>query len=441
MQNAGIILVSNFGMLSLFSPSFFIKKIIVKIYLVGGAVRDNLLNLPVKDRDYLVVGSTPEEMLSKGYKQVGKDFPVFLHPNTQQEYALARTEKKIASGYGGFDCYAAKDVTLEQDLQRRDLTINAIAQDDTGTLFDPFGGLDDIKQGVLRHVSPAFVEDPLRVLRVARFAARYHNQGFSIASETLALMTQLSLSGELAALTPERVYQELNNALSTHSPHIFFTVLRQCQALPILFPEIEALFGVPQPAQWHPEIDTGIHTLMVLEQASLLSDDNAVRFAALVHDLGKALSPKAHLPKHHGHGQKGLPIIKQMCARLRIPNRYLDLALLASDQHQNIHNIHELRAETLIKIFNKADFWRKPERVAQLALVCEADAKGRTGFEHTDYPQAQYLHTCYKSALSVSVQAIIEAGFKGAAIKQQLDIERIKAIKEAKHNLNKKINN
>ncbi|WP_299492363.1 multifunctional CCA addition/repair protein [uncultured Shewanella sp.] len=413
----------------------------MKIYLVGGAVRDTLLHLPVKDKDYMVVGSTPEEMLNLGYKQVGKDFPVFLHPKSQQEYALARTEKKVASGYGGFDCYAAADVTLEQDLLRRDLTINAIAQDDAGTLFDPFGGIEDLNQKILRHVSPAFVEDPLRVLRVARFAARYHTQGFRIATETLALMTELSLSGELAALTPERVYQELDKALSTQTPHIFISVLRQCQALKVLFPEIDALFGIPQPEKWHPEIDTGIHTMMVLEQASKLSRDNAVRFAALTHDLGKALSPKADLPKHHGHGQKGLACIKQMCIRLRIPNHYRDLALLASDQHQNIHNITQLRAETLLNIFNKADFWRKPERVTQLGLICEADAKGRTGFEDTDYPQSQYLHDCYKSALSVSVQTIIEAGFQGAAIKQQLDIERIKAIKEAKHNFNKKINN
>lgn len=413
----------------------------MKIYLVGGAVRDTLLHLPVKDKDYMVVGSTPEEMQSLGYKQVGKDFPVFLHPKTQQEYALARTEKKVASGYGGFHCNAASDVTLEQDLLRRDLTINAIAQDGSGTLIDPYGGIKDLDNKLLRHVSPAFVEDPLRVLRVARFAARYHLLGFRIADETLALMTELSLSGELAALTPERVYQELDNALSTNSPHIFIAVLRQCQALNVLFPEIDALFGVPQPEKWHPEIDTGRHTLMVLEQASLLSSDNAVRFAALVHDLGKALSPKAHLPKHHGHGQKGLPLIQALCNRLRLPKRYLDLALLASDQHQNIHNVSELRAETLLKIFNKGDFWRKPERITQLALVCEADAKGRTGFEHTDYPQSQYLQYCYKSALSVSVQPIIEAGFKGATIKQQLDIERVKAIKEAKHRLNKKMNN
>ncbi|WP_298768348.1 multifunctional CCA addition/repair protein [uncultured Shewanella sp.] len=413
----------------------------MKIYLVGGAVRDTLLHLPVKDKDYMVVGSTPEEMLSLGYKQVGKDFPVFLHPQTQQEYALARTEKKVASGYGGFHCYAAPDVTLEQDLLRRDLTINAIAQDESGTLIDPYGGVEDLNKKLLKHVSPAFVEDPLRVLRVARFAARYHLQGFRIADETLALMTELSLNGELAALTPERVYQELESALSTDSPHVFIAVLRQCQALNVLFPEIDALFGIPQPERWHPEIDTGRHTLMVLEQASLLSSDNAVRFAALVHDLGKALSPKAHLPKHHGHGQKGLPLIRALCSRMKLPKRYLDLALLASDQHQNIHNITELRAETLLKIFNKADFWRKPERVTQLALVCEADAKGRTGFEHTDYPQSQYLQYCFQSAGSVSVQPIIEAGFKGAAIKQQLDIERIKAIKEAKHTLNKKNNN
>ena len=291
----------------------------MKIYLVGGAVRDSLLKLPVKDRDYLVVGATQEQMLAKGFHRVGKDFPVFLHPETQQEYALARTERKTGSGYGGFTCHASPDVTLEQDLLRRDLTINAIAQDDDGKLYDPYGGVDDLNNKVLRHVSDAFIEDPLRVLRVARFAARFHAQGFTIADETLTMMANISQSGELEALTAERVFQELDKALSTDNPHIFIDVLEQCGALKVLFPEIHALFGVPQPAKWHPEIDTGIHTLMVLEQAAKLTKDNSVRFAALVHDLGKALSPKEHLPKHHGHGQQGLVPIKALCARIKAP--------------------------------------------------------------------------------------------------------------------------
>ncbi|MCL1049405.1 multifunctional CCA addition/repair protein [Shewanella abyssi] len=405
----------------------------MKIYLVGGAVRDNLLNLPIKDRDYMVVGSTPEQMLAQGYKQVGKDFPVFLHPRTQQEYALARTERKTAAGYGGFSVDAAPNVTLEQDLLRRDLTINAIAQDDDGKLYDPYLGIADINSRLLRHVSEAFVEDPLRVLRVARFAARFHALGFTIAEETLALMAEISQSGELEALTPERVYIELDKALSSDAPQVFFSVLKECGALRILFPEIDALFGVPQPKQWHPEIDTGIHTLMVLEQAAKLSNDNAVRFAALVHDLGKALSPKESLPKHHGHGQKGLPLIKALCHRFRVPNDYRDLALLVSDQHQNIHNAMELRADTIVKLFDKADFWRKPQRIEQLLLSCEADARGRTGLELNDYPQANYILQCFNAASTVAVKAIIDDGFTGAEIREQLTIKRIAAVQNIKN--------
>lgn len=407
----------------------------VKIYLVGGAVRDSLLELPIKDRDYMVVGATPEQMLAQGYKQVGKDFPVFLHPKTQQEYALARTERKTAAGYGGFSVDAAPNVTLEQDLLRRDLTINAIAQDDQGNRYDPFNGIADLNARLLRHVSDAFIEDPLRVLRVARFAARFHSLGFNIAAETMALMTKISQSGELEALTAERVYIELDKSLTSDAPQVFFSVLKECGALAVLFPEIDALFGIPQPEQWHPEIDSGVHTLMVLEQAAKLSNDNAVRFASLVHDLGKALSPKASLPKHHGHGQKGLPLIKALCERFRVPNEYRDLALLVSDQHQNIHNAHELRADTIVKLFDKADFWRKPHRLEQLLLSCEADAKGRTGFELSPYPQASYIQQCFKAASNVSVKDIIDAGYKGAEIRQQLTSSRVEAVQEIKLNL------
>ncbi|MDR8524841.1 multifunctional CCA addition/repair protein [Shewanella fidelis] len=404
----------------------------MKIYLVGGAVRDKLLNLDVKDHDYMVVGATPEKMLAEGFTQVGKDFPVFLHPKTQQEYALARTERKTAAGYGGFSVDAAPHVTLEQDLLRRDLTVNAIAQDEQGKLYDPYNGISDIENRILRHVSDAFIEDPLRVLRVARFAARFHTLGFTIATETLELMSKLSQSGELEALTPERVYIELNKALSSASPQVFFEILRQCGALKVLFPEIDALFGVPQPEKWHPEIDTGIHTLMVLQQAAKLSQDNAVRFAALVHDLGKALSPKAHLPKHHGHGQKGLPLIKALCTRYRVPNEYRDLALLVSDQHQNIHNVWQLRADTIVSLFDKADFWRKPQRLEQLLLACEADSKGRLGLELQPYPQAGYLKNCFKAASDIAVQSIIEKGFKGAEIRAQLSVERVAAVQKIK---------
>lgn len=404
----------------------------MKIYLVGGAVRDTLLNQNVVDKDYVVVGSSVEEMLEQGYQQVGKDFPVFLHPKTQQEYALARTERKTGYGYQGFSCNANKQVTLEEDLLRRDLTINAIARDDQGTLYDPFQGIKDIEAKILRHVSQAFVEDPLRVLRVARFAARFHHLGFTVAPETLQLMTDIANSGELEHLTPERVWQECDKALGSQSPQIFFEVLRQCQALVVLFPEIDALFGVPQPEKWHPEIDSGIHTLMVLEQTSLLSDNKAVRFAALVHDLGKALTPKQDWPKHYGHGQKGLPAIKALCARIKVPNDYRDLALLVSDQHQNIHNAFELRAETIVKLFDKADLWRKPQRLTDLLLCCHGDIRGRTGFENALYPQAQYLQQCYQLATQVDVQSIIAEGHQGAAIKSQLQLKRIQCVNDFK---------
>lgn len=413
----------------------------MKIYLVGGAVRDQLLQIPIKDRDYMVVGATPQQMLDLGYSQVGKDFPVFLHPKTQQEYALARTERKTAAGYGGFSCYAAPDVTIEEDLLRRDLTINAIAQDEAGELIDPYGGQQDIQGRVLRHVSNAFIEDPLRVLRVARFAARFHHLGFTIAPETIALMQQIAQSGELEALTPERVFLELDKALDTQSPQIFFEVLRQTHSLGSLFPEIDALFGVPQPEKWHPEIDTGIHTLMVLEQAALLSQDKAIRFAALVHDFGKALSPKAELPKHHGHEHTGLVPIKALCERIRVPNEYRDLALLVCAHHQEIHRAFELRPQTIVKLFDKADLWRKPQRLAQLLIACEADMKGRTGFKQHDYPQAQFLKTGFEALLNVAIKPIIDAGFKGPEIKTELQRQRIEILAEYKKNYQETVSN
>lgn len=405
----------------------------MKTYLVGGAVRDSLLNLPVKDKDYVVVGANVQQMLEQGFSQVGKDFPVFLHPKTQQEYALARTERKTAAGYGGFSVYAEEDVSLEQDLLRRDLTINAMAEAEDGSIIDPYQGQQDLANRILRHVSDAFIEDPLRVLRVARFAARFAPQGFTIAEETQALMTQLSLSGELDALTPERVWQEVDKVLACEQPQVFFEVLRRCQALKVLLPELDNLFGVPQPEQWHPEVDTGIHTLLVLEQAAKLSDDKQVRFAALVHDLGKALTPKEYWPKHHGHGQKGLALIKALCKRLKIPNEHRDLALLVSDQHQNIHNALSLKPATVVKIFDKADFWRKPQRLDQLLLACEADIKGRTGLENSPYPQADFIQKCFQAALSVEVKPILDAGFKGAEIREQMTKRRIEAVDQVKH--------
>ncbi|KAA0646420.1 fused tRNA nucleotidyltransferase/2',3'-cyclic phosphodiesterase/2' nucleotidase/phosphatase Cca, partial [Escherichia coli] len=353
----------------------------MKIYLVGGAVRDALLGLPVKDRDWVVVGSTPQEMLDAGYQQVGRDFPVFLHPQTHEEYALARTERKSGSGYTGFTCYAAPDVTLEDDLKRRDLTINALAQDDNGEIIDPYNGLGDLQNRLLRHVSPAFGEDPLRVLRVARFAARYAHLGFRIADETLALMREMTHAGELEHLTPERVWKETESALTTRNPQVFFQVLRDCGALRVLFPEIDALFDVPAPAKWHPEIDTGIHTLMTLSMAAMLSPQVDVRFATLCHDLGKGLTPPELWPRHHGHGPAGVKLVEQLCQRLRVPNEIRDLARLVAEFHDLIHTFPMLNPKTIVKLFDSIDAWRKPQRVEQLALTSEADVRGRTGFE------------------------------------------------------------
>ncbi|NIF58532.1 multifunctional CCA addition/repair protein [Enterobacter sp. Ap-916] len=400
----------------------------MKIYLVGGAVRDGLLKLPVKDKDWVVVGATPQQMLDEGYEQVGKDFPVFLHPQSHEEYALARTERKSGQGYTGFTCYSAPDVTLEQDLLRRDLTINAIAQDENGELIDPYNGLADIERRLLRHVSPAFNEDPLRVLRVARFAARYAHLNFQIAPETLALMRSMTDNGEIAHLTAERVWKETENALTSRNPQVFFAVLRECGALKVLFPEIDALYGVPAPAKWHPEIDTGIHTLMTLSIAAQLSPAVDVRFATLCHDLGKGLTPKEKWPSHHGHGPAGVKLVEQLCARLRVPNEIRDLAKLVAEFHDLIHTFPILQPKTVIKLFDAIDAWRKPQRVEQIALTSEADARGRTGFEASDYPQGRMLRAAWIAAQSVTNKEVIEAGFSGPAIREELTKRRIKAV-------------
>lgn len=405
----------------------------MRAFLVGGAVRDQLLGLTIKDRDYVVINSTPEQMLSQGFTQVGKDFPVFLHPLTGEEYALARTERKQGKGYTGFICYAGQDVTLEQDLARRDLTINAIAQGQDGQLVDPYLGQKDIKNKLLRHVSPAFNEDPLRVLRVARFAARFAQLQFTIAPETQQLMQQMVASGELNNLTAERVWAETEKALKTTSPQVYFQVLRDCGALAVLFPEIDNLFGVPAPKRWHPEVDTGIHTLMVVEQASLLSDSVAFRFACLVHDLGKALTPKAEWPSHKGHGMKGLALIKTLCKRLKVPNEHRDLALMVSEHHTNIHSAMSLKASTIVKIMDKCDAWRKPLRFQQMLHCCIADARGRTGLENCAYPSADYMWQALQQALTVDVQSIIQKGYQGAQIKEQLNHARIQTVKEFKN--------
>ena len=399
-------------------------------YLVGGAVRDSLLGYPFHERDWVVVGATPEQMLALGYQQVGKDFPVFLHPDTKEEHALARTERKSGKGYTGFSVYAAPDVTLEQDLLRRDLTINAIAQADDGSLVDPFNGADDIKHKVLRHVSEAFAEDPLRVLRVARFYARYAHLGFSVAPQTIALMRQLS--SELDTLAAERVWQETAKALSEKTPQAYFDLLQQTGALKTLMPELAVLWGVPQPPQWHPEIDTGIHTLMVLQQAALLSDRLDIRFAALVHDLGKGTTKPELWPAHHGHEHTGLPLIKQLCQRLRVPNDCRDLALLVCEYHQIIHRARELKSSTVLKLFNAIDLWRKPQRLDAILLCCQADLRGRTGFEQADYPQAEYLLTLANAAQQVNAKTLLAQGLKGEQIKQGLERARLSAISTAK---------
>lgn len=401
-------------------------------YLVGGAVRDQLLNIEVYDKDWVVVGATPDELIKQGYVAVGKDFPVFLHPETKQEHALARTERKVGAGYTGFECYFAPEVTLEEDLQRRDLTINAIAQHPDGTLIDPYHGQQDLEDRMLRHVSEAFVEDPLRVLRVARFAAKLSHLGFRVADETMALMRSIAESGELAHLTAERVWQEWHKSLTTPDPQVFIEVLRACGALAIVLPELDQLFGVPQPEKWHPEIDTGVHTLLVAKQAALLSDSPTVRFAAQVHDLGKGITPQSEWPSHKMHCHTGLKLIKALCERVRVPNEYRDLALMVCEQHSNIHRAAELRPETKLKILNKFDVWRKPERLNDILLCCIADSRGRTGHEDIEYPQKAIFERAYQSALSVEVQTIIQDGFKGAAIREEMEKRRIEAIEKTK---------
>ncbi|MBS6739529.1 MAG: multifunctional CCA addition/repair protein [Enterobacteriaceae bacterium] len=404
----------------------------MKSYLVGGAVRDALLGLSVIDKDWVVVGATPAEMLDAGYQQVGRDFPVFLHPQSHEEYALARTERKSGFGYTGFSCYAAPDVTLEQDLLRRDLTVNALAQDDNGNIIDPYGGQNDLHRRLLRHVSPAFAEDPLRVLRVARFAARYAHLSFRIADETMALMRDMTTAGELAHLTPERVWKETEKALKTRNPQVFFQVLRDCGALKVLFPEVDTLFGVPAPAKWHPEIDTGLHTLMTVSMAAMLSPEVDVRFATLCHDLGKGLTPPELWPRHHGHGPAGVKLVEGVCQRLRVPNDIRDLAKLVAEFHDLIHTFPILQPKTIVKLFDSIDAWRKPQRVEQIALTSEADVRGRAGFEACDYPQGRLLREAWDVAKAVSSKAVVEAGFKGIEVREELTRRRIQAVADWK---------
>ncbi|MBK9161040.1 MAG: multifunctional CCA addition/repair protein [Nitrosomonadales bacterium] len=399
-----------------------------KLYCVGGAVRDRLLGLPVQDRDWVVVGSTPEEMAALGFRPVGADFPVFLHPETHEEYALARTERKTARGYKGFSVYAAPDVTLEQDLLRRDFTINAIAEDQHGHLIDPYGGQADLEAGVLRHVSDAFSEDPVRILRAARFAARF---GFRIAPETRQLMCGMVGNGEVDALVAERVWQELARGLMENEPSRFFETLRDCGALARIFPEVDALFGVPQPAHYHPEIDCGIHTMLVVDDAARHGYALEVRYAALTHDLGKATTPRDILPRHIGHELRSVELVKKMSQRLRAPADCRDLALLAARFHSDIHRAAGLRAETIVKLFQSADAWRRPERFAQLLQTCSSDAHGRTGHEHDAYPQAEYLLRMLAVARAVNAGEISRQCHDSVTIAARVQRARIAAIEQS----------
>jgi tRNA nucleotidyltransferase (CCA-adding enzyme) len=395
----------------------------MKIHLVGGAVRDALLGLSKSDRDWVVTGATPAQMQALGYRPVGKDFPVFLHPQSKEEYALARTERKSGHGYKGFVFNADPGVTLEEDLQRRDLTINAIARTEDGQIIDPWGGVRDLEERVLRHVSPAFAEDPLRVLRVARFAARFAPLGFRVAPETLALMRQLSSSGELQHLVAERVWQEMEKALSEPAPAEFFRVLRECGALQVILPEVDALFGVPQPALHHPEIDTGVHVLMCLEQAARLSNDPVVRFATLVHDLGKGTTPAANWPSHHGHEERGVALIAALSERLRVPTRFAAMGRLVSQYHTHCHRAAQLRADTMLKLLEALDAFRRPLQLTQFLLACEADARGRTGFEERPYPQADRVRSAFAAASAIDIPALL-AGSEGIPVSDPTTIKR-----------------
>ncbi len=402
--------------------------VLMRSYLVGGAVRDRLLEREHGDRDWVVVGATPQQMLDAGYMQVGKDFPVFLHPQSKEEYALARTERKQGHGYTGFSVHFAPDVTLEQDLERRDLTVNAMAETDTGELVDPFNGRADLEARLLRHVSPAFVEDPLRVLRTARFAARFHHLGFTVAPETLALMAQITAEGELDYLQQERVWTEMERALAEPNPEIFIQVLRDCGALAALLPEVEALFGVPQTTEHHPEIDTGEHILLCLREAVQLSPVAAVRFAVLVHDLGKATTPTRDLPRHIAHEHRGVPLVKALCKRLGAPNRCRELALISCEYHLHCHRALELKGATVMKLLEKTDALRRPERFGDFLLVCEADARGRAGLQERDYPQAQYLRDALATVQGIRAADLAARGLQGPAIGAALREERVKAL-------------
>lgn len=400
----------------------------MKKFLVGGAVRDGLLGLPIKEKDWVVIGETPESMQKQGFLAVGKDFPVYLHPHSKEEYALARTERKTAPGYKGFTVHASPDVTLNEDLLRRDLTINALAMDADGTLIDPYHGKKDLSERVLRHVSPAFAEDPVRILRVARFAARFHHLGFTVAPETMALMQRMVVSGEVDFLVAERVWAETLKALQEQSPRVFFDVLRACGALVRIFPELDCLFGVPQPEKYHPEIDTGEHVLLCLERAAKLSANPEVRFAVLTHDLGKGVTPKDNWPHHHGHERLGLPVLDELCQRLRVPNSFKLLARQVMEYHTHCHRVFELRTATLVDALHALNAFKPDNRLADFLLACQADAQGRTGFEQCEYPQAAFMAQAAGMGAAVDISAVTTGNLKGAEIGSAIRQLRINAV-------------
>ncbi len=402
----------------------------MQVYLVGGAVRDKLLGIQGADRDYVVVGATPAMLLNAGYVQAGHDFPVFLHPKTHEEYALARTERKKGLGYHGFICDFNENITLKEDLKRRDLTINAMAEDQDGNIIDPYGGMEDLKNRVLRHVSDAFVEDPLRVLRVARFASKLYCEGFKIAPETLELMRKIALSGELCDLTPERVWLELHKALLTPNPEVFIQTLRQCEALKYVLPEIDALYGVPGPLRWHPEIDSGIHTCMTLHRICAETDNPVARFAMLCHDLGKALTPKKIWPHHPLHNELGIAPLRQMCKRLHVPNEFEDFAYFVVLYHSEMHHLYRKGPSGIVDLLDHLDAWRRPNRIKPWVLCCKCDFLGRKGFENRPFPRADYFLGMFSLCSTVKAQEFVDKGFKGKEIGEQIRLKRIKLVED-----------
>src|SRR3569833_2405041 len=404
----------------------------MEVYLVGGAVRDRLLGRPVHERDWVVVGARPEELERDGFVPVGREFPVFLHPRTHEEYALARLERKVGFGYKGFTTQFAPDVTLEEDLKRRALTINAMAETPSGEVIDPYGGRRDLEARLLRHVSEAFVEDPVRILRVARFAARYADLGFQVAEDTVALMKRMTESGEVDALVPERVWQETERALGETRPDVFFETLRSCGALAKIFPEIDALYGIPQPPRWHPEIDTGVHVMLVVRYAAKIGAPTIVRFAALMHDLGTALSRPDNWPSHHGHEEAGVPLIQELCNRLKVPNYYRELAVLTARHHASVHRAGELRPVTLWKLLETVDAFRRPDRFGELLLACESDARGRAGLEKQPYPQADYLRRARDAAAVVTLTEEERQSLGGPFLGERLREKRLAAVTAVK---------